>query len=144
MENNHNRYHQSQWLQSTLSDVENKVKNICLRFWIEVIGDTFAKRAEMYYKKEPRSLKSVEDLHGSYKSLAKKTLSPESQTGKSKVVLVIDDFEKIWESWRFERDKTCRRDLEQQASLFKRNEKDRRPSMICALMFQKLLLRIPY
>ncbi|GJS06285.1 NETWORKED 3A-like protein [Tanacetum coccineum] len=175
MENNHNRSHQSQWLQSTLSDVENKVKNMLSL--IEDDGDTFAKRAEMYYKKRPSLVESVEDLHGSYKSLAKKydqlmirygsartfsksgspisehkrfplkvqgsendhvqnssfdldyefldfegQSSPESQTGKSKVVLVDDDFEKNWEELRLNVIKLVEENLEQQAELVKRND----------------------
>ncbi|XP_023731301.1 protein NETWORKED 3C [Lactuca sativa] len=69
LDNTHNnRLHQSQWLQSTLSELEKKVKNI-LSF-IEDDGDTFAERAEMFYKKRPLLIKSVEDLQESYKLLA--------------------------------------------------------------------------
>ncbi|CAH1414201.1 unnamed protein product [Lactuca virosa] len=68
LDNTHNRLHQSQWLQSTLSELEKKVKNI-LSF-IEDDGDTFAERAEMFYKKRPLLIKSVENLQESYKLLA--------------------------------------------------------------------------
>ncbi|XP_058194763.1 protein NETWORKED 3A-like [Rhododendron vialii] len=39
---------------------------------IEEDGDSFAKRAEMYYEKRPELKKMVEDLHKSYRSLAEK------------------------------------------------------------------------
>ncbi|MBA0613857.1 hypothetical protein Godav_014215 [Gossypium davidsonii] len=35
-------------------------------------GDSFAKRAEMYYQKRPQLIQMVEDLHKSYRSLADK------------------------------------------------------------------------
>lgn len=39
---------------------------------IEEDGDSFAKRAEMYYMRRPQLIKVVEDLHKSYRSLAEK------------------------------------------------------------------------
>lgn len=39
---------------------------------IEDDGDTFAKRAEMYYQKKPQLIKMVHELHGSYRALADK------------------------------------------------------------------------
>ncbi|GJW31388.1 NETWORKED 3A-like protein [Tanacetum coccineum] len=164
------RGEESQRLQSTLSDVENKVKNMLSL--MEDDGDTFAKRAEMYYKKRPSLVEYVEDLRGSYKSLAKKydqlmnrykstrtfskpgspisehkrfplkvqnsssdldyefldfegQLSPDSQTGKPKVVMVDDDFEKNWEELRLNVIKLVDENLEQQAELVKRNDEKR-------------------
>nr|XP_043639714.1 protein NETWORKED 3C-like [Erigeron canadensis] len=67
--NSHNtRLPHSQWLQSTLSDLEQKVKKMMNS--IEDDGDTFAKRAEMFYKKKPSLIEAMEDLQGSYRSLA--------------------------------------------------------------------------
>lgn len=63
-------HHQSQWLQSTVADLERKIKMI-----FELVddkGDTFAQRAEMYYQKKPELIKVVEDLRRSYISLANK------------------------------------------------------------------------
>lgn len=51
-------------------ELEMKVKKMLSL--IQEDGDTFAKRAEMFYKRRPLLIESVEDLHGSYISLAKK------------------------------------------------------------------------
>ncbi|XAR48234.1 hypothetical protein NMG60_11030985 [Bertholletia excelsa] len=67
----HNRlHHQSSWLQATLSDLDKKIKEMLNL--IEDNGDSFAKRAEMYYRKRPELIKMVEELHGSYRCLAEK------------------------------------------------------------------------
>lgn len=65
-----NRPHQSQWLQTNLSELDEKIK-VMLSI-IEEDGDSFAKRAEMYYKRRPQLIKVLEDLHKSYRSLAEK------------------------------------------------------------------------
>ncbi|KAI5679439.1 hypothetical protein M9H77_10389 [Catharanthus roseus] len=65
-----NRPNQSRWLQSTLAELEWRIKKI-----LEVVeenGDTFAERAEMYYQKRPQLVKLVTDLHKSYRALADK------------------------------------------------------------------------
>ncbi|KAB5564785.1 hypothetical protein DKX38_004839 [Salix brachista] len=64
------RPHQSQWLQATLSDLDNKTKTI-LNI-IQDDGDSFAKRAEMFYQRRPELINLVHDLHKSYRSLAEK------------------------------------------------------------------------
>ncbi|PIM99721.1 hypothetical protein CDL12_27781 [Handroanthus impetiginosus] len=66
----HNRPPQSQWLHSTLAEVDEKIKTILEL--VEDNGDTFAMRAEMYYKKRPQLIKMVQDLHKSYSALADK------------------------------------------------------------------------
>ncbi|CAI9761687.1 unnamed protein product [Fraxinus pennsylvanica] len=67
----HNRCPHSQWLHTTLSELDRTIKMI-----LDVIedddGDTFAKRAEMYYGKRPQLIKMVEELHRSYRALAVK------------------------------------------------------------------------
>ncbi|KAG8365810.1 hypothetical protein BUALT_Bualt17G0010600 [Buddleja alternifolia] len=66
----HNRPPHSQWLHSTLAELDNKIK--MMLELIEDNGDTFAKRAEMYYEKRPQLIKMVQDLHTSYRALADK------------------------------------------------------------------------
>ncbi|KAL7094079.1 hypothetical protein ACP275_11G079200 [Erythranthe tilingii] len=65
-----NRPPHSQWLQSTLAELDDRVKMIL--DLIEDDGETFAKRAEMYYEKKPQLIKMVQELHKSYRSLADK------------------------------------------------------------------------
>ncbi|XP_027099354.2 uncharacterized protein [Coffea arabica] len=67
---NRSHHHQSQWLQSTLAELERKIQKILEL--VEDDGDTFAQRAEMYYKKRPELIGVVEDLRKSYISLANK------------------------------------------------------------------------
>ncbi|XP_050374748.1 protein NETWORKED 3A-like [Argentina anserina] len=64
----HNRPHHSQWLQATLSDVDEKTK-LMLNI-IEEDGDTFAKRADMFFKRKPELITRLEDFYKSYRSLA--------------------------------------------------------------------------
>ncbi|EXB81216.1 hypothetical protein L484_013157 [Morus notabilis] len=66
----HNRPNQSQWLQTNLSELDEKIK-VMLSI-IEEDGDSFAKRAEMYYKRRPQLVKVLKELHKSYSSLAEK------------------------------------------------------------------------
>ncbi|KAL7135198.1 hypothetical protein ABFS83_11G077200 [Erythranthe nasuta] len=65
-----NRPPHSQWLHSTLAELDDKIKMIL--DLIEDDGETFAKRAEMYYEKKPHLIKMVQELHKSYRSLADK------------------------------------------------------------------------
>ncbi|ONK63440.1 uncharacterized protein A4U43_C07F15180 [Asparagus officinalis] len=66
----HNNLKRSQWLQSTLSELEAKTKGM-LKL-IEGDADTFAQRAEMYYKKRPELVNMIEDFYRSYRSLAER------------------------------------------------------------------------
>ncbi|KAJ0094541.1 hypothetical protein Patl1_17021 [Pistacia atlantica] len=59
---------QSQWLQTTLSDLDNKTK--AMLDIMQDDSDSFAKRAEMYYNKRPELVQMVEDLTKSYRCLA--------------------------------------------------------------------------
>ncbi|KAF5175279.1 Networked 3a [Thalictrum thalictroides] len=61
---------QSQWLQTTLSELDEKTK--AMLALIEEDGDTFAQRAEMYYKKRPELINMLEEFHKSYRSLAER------------------------------------------------------------------------
>ncbi|TQD72422.1 hypothetical protein C1H46_042041 [Malus baccata] len=56
----HNRPNQSQWLEATLSELNQKTK-LMLNI-IEEDGDSFAKRAEMLFKRKPKAHKDVRGL----------------------------------------------------------------------------------
>ncbi|KAK9271951.1 hypothetical protein L1049_002318 [Liquidambar formosana] len=62
--------HQSQWLQTTLSDLDKKMK--AMLSVIEEDGDSLAHRVEMYYKKRPELIKMIEEFNSSYRSLAER------------------------------------------------------------------------
>ncbi|KAF3497642.1 hypothetical protein DY000_02058299 [Brassica cretica] len=67
---NHNTTSFSAWLHSTLSELDEKTKEM-LRV-IDEDADTFAARAEMYYKKRPELVAMVEDFYRSHRSLAER------------------------------------------------------------------------
>ncbi|XP_011087122.1 protein NETWORKED 3C-like [Sesamum indicum] len=69
-DSHHRRPSSSHWLHSTLSELDDKIKTILEL--IEDDGETFAKRAEMYYRKKPQLIDMIQDLHSSYRSLADK------------------------------------------------------------------------
>ncbi|XP_071741334.1 protein NETWORKED 3A-like [Rutidosis leptorrhynchoides] len=58
----------SPWLQSTLAELDEKTETM-LKL-IEEDADSFAKRAEMYYKKRPELITILEDFYRSYRALA--------------------------------------------------------------------------
>ncbi|KAE8699492.1 Sodium/hydrogen exchanger isoform 1 [Hibiscus syriacus] len=60
----------SPWLHSTLSELEYKTKTM-LKL-IEEDADSFAQRAEMYYKKRPELISLVQDLYRAHRSLAER------------------------------------------------------------------------
>ncbi|KAG9142740.1 hypothetical protein Leryth_005498 [Lithospermum erythrorhizon] len=60
----------SKWLQDNLTDVDSKVKSMIKL--IEEDADSFARRAEMYYKKRPELMKLVEELYRAYRALAER------------------------------------------------------------------------
>ncbi|KAI3467796.1 hypothetical protein Pfo_024459 [Paulownia fortunei] len=94
-DSSHNRPPQSQRLHSTLTELDDKIKRIL--DLIEDNGDTFAKRAEMYYQKRPELIKMVQDLHGSYRALADKydQLKSESSIKASNNGSVSNSFTKV-------------------------------------------------
>ncbi|KAL9860409.1 Protein NETWORKED 2A [Arabidopsis thaliana] len=66
----HIRTKQSKWLEHNLQDMEEKVE-----YTLKIIdedGDTFAKRAEMYYRKRPEIVNFVEEAFRSYRALAER------------------------------------------------------------------------
>ncbi|GLT42524.1 hypothetical protein SLA2020_165190 [Shorea laevis] len=60
----------SPWLQSTLSELDSKTK--AMLKLIEEDADSFAQRAEMYYKKRPELITMVEDFYRAHRSLAER------------------------------------------------------------------------
>ncbi|PKA58268.1 hypothetical protein AXF42_Ash012991 [Apostasia shenzhenica] len=60
----------SKWLQENLADMDVKVKAMIKL--IEEDADSFAKRAEMYYKKRPELLKFMEEFYRAYRALAER------------------------------------------------------------------------
>ncbi|AEE27575.1 Protein NETWORKED 3A [Arabidopsis thaliana] len=67
---NHNTTNFSPWLHSTLSELDEKTKEM-LRV-IDEDADSFAARAEMYYKKRPELIAMVEEFYRSHRSLAER------------------------------------------------------------------------
>lgn len=60
----------SKWLQENLSDMDVKVRQMIKL--IEEDADSFARRAEMYYKKRPELMKLVEEFYRAYRALAER------------------------------------------------------------------------
>ncbi|CAI0559415.1 unnamed protein product [Linum tenue] len=60
----------SKWLQDNLTDMDAKVKAMIKL--IEEDADSFAGRAEMYYKKRPELMKLVEEIYRAYRALAER------------------------------------------------------------------------
>ncbi|KAE8698286.1 40S ribosomal protein S3a-like [Hibiscus syriacus] len=61
----------SKWLQDNLAaDMDSKVKAMIKL--IEEDADSFARRAEMYYKKRPELMKLVEEFYRAYRALAER------------------------------------------------------------------------
>ncbi|KAJ0092350.1 hypothetical protein Patl1_24770 [Pistacia atlantica] len=60
----------SKWLQENLTDMDAKVKQMIKV--IEEDADSFARRAEMYYKKRPELMKLVEEFYRGIRALAKR------------------------------------------------------------------------
>ncbi|XP_059625755.1 protein NETWORKED 4B [Cornus florida] len=75
--NNHPK--RSQWLQSTLEGLDEKTSSM-LQI-IEEDADSFAQRAEMYYKKRPELISMVEELYRAHRSLAERFDQVKSDIG---------------------------------------------------------------
>ncbi|MCD9558762.1 hypothetical protein HAX54_016347 [Datura stramonium] len=60
----------SPWLQSTLAELDDKTEAM-LKI-VEQNADSFAQRAEMYYKKRPQLINMVEDFYRTHRLLAEK------------------------------------------------------------------------
>ncbi|XP_020212924.1 protein NETWORKED 4B [Cajanus cajan] len=66
----HSNTRRSPWLQSTLAELNEKTK--AMLKLIEEDADSFAQRAEMYYKKRPQLVSMVEDFYRTHRSLAER------------------------------------------------------------------------
>ncbi|PIN07611.1 hypothetical protein CDL12_19828 [Handroanthus impetiginosus] len=66
----HNTPKNSKWLQENLTDMDGKVKMMIKL--IEEDADSFARKAEMYYKKRPELMKLVEEFYRAYRALAER------------------------------------------------------------------------
>ncbi|XP_020092803.1 protein NETWORKED 1A-like [Ananas comosus] len=60
----------SKWLQENLSDMDSKVKAMIKI--IEEDADSFAKRAEMYYRRRPELMSLMEEIYRAYRALAER------------------------------------------------------------------------
>ncbi|OEL31355.1 Protein NETWORKED 1C [Dichanthelium oligosanthes] len=60
----------SKWLQENLSDMDSKIK-LMIRI-IEEDAESFAKRAEMYYRRRPELMTLLEELYRAYRALAER------------------------------------------------------------------------
>ncbi|XP_021642744.2 protein NETWORKED 2A [Hevea brasiliensis] len=87
----HIRTKQSKWLEENLQDMEERVTNM-LKI-IENDGDSFAERAEMYYRKRPELIGHVEDSYRSYRALAERynLLSREMQSANRTIAAVFPE-----------------------------------------------------
>ncbi|THU66087.1 hypothetical protein C4D60_Mb05t10490 [Musa balbisiana] len=66
----HIKTKQSKWLDSNLREMEDTVKQM-LKL-VETDADSFAKRAELYFKRRPELITHVEDAYRAYRALAER------------------------------------------------------------------------
>uniref|UniRef100_A0A2N9IZP0 NAB domain-containing protein n=1 Tax=Fagus sylvatica TaxID=28930 RepID=A0A2N9IZP0_FAGSY len=87
----HIRTKQSKWLEQNLQDMGEKVQTV-LKL-IEEDGDSFAKRAEMYYKKRPELIHFVEESYRAYRALAERYdhISTELQNANTTIASVFPE-----------------------------------------------------
>ncbi|RDY05694.1 Protein NETWORKED 2D, partial [Mucuna pruriens] len=87
----HIRTKQSKWMEQNLQDMEEKV-HVVLKL-LEEEGDSFAKRAEMYYKRRPELIIFVEESFRAYRSLADRYdhISTELQNANNTIASVCPD-----------------------------------------------------
>ncbi|XP_009627575.1 kinase-interacting protein 1-like [Nicotiana tomentosiformis] len=87
----HIRTKQSKWLEQSLQDMQEKVETVVKL--IEEDGDSFAKRAEMYYKKRPELINFVEESYRAYRALAERYdhLSKELQAANNTIAAVFPE-----------------------------------------------------
>ncbi|KAM5577043.1 protein NETWORKED 2D [Rosa sericea] len=87
----HIRTKQSKWLEINLQEMEEKVQTV-LKLITED-GDSFAKRAEMYYRKRPELIHFVEETYRAYRALAERYdhLSTELQNANNTIASVFPE-----------------------------------------------------
>ncbi|GER31049.1 kinase interacting family protein, partial [Striga asiatica] len=62
----------SKWLQDNLTDMDAKVKSMIKLIEEDADADSFARRAEMYYKQRPELMRLVEEFYRAYRALAER------------------------------------------------------------------------
>ncbi|KAJ4769703.1 Kinase interacting (KIP1-like) family protein [Rhynchospora pubera] len=60
----------SKWLKENLTDMDSKIKSMIKI--IEEDADSFARRAEMYYRRRPELMSLVEEIYRAYRALAER------------------------------------------------------------------------
>ncbi|XP_057448565.1 kinase-interacting protein 1-like [Lotus japonicus] len=87
----HIRTKQSKWMEQNLQDMEEKVQSV-LKL-LEEDGDSFAKRAEMYYKRRPELIGFVEESFKAYRALAERYdhISTELQNANNTIAQAFPD-----------------------------------------------------
>ncbi|XP_047968977.1 kinase-interacting protein 1-like [Salvia hispanica] len=87
----HIRTKQSKWLEQSLQDMEEKVHGMLQL--IEGDGDSFAKRAEMYYRRRPELICAVEEAYKVFRSLADRydLLSKDFQNANHTIATVFPE-----------------------------------------------------
>ncbi|XP_022766425.1 protein NETWORKED 2A-like [Durio zibethinus] len=87
----HIRTKQSKWLEQNLQDMEEKVTDMLTI--IDDDGDSFAQRAEMYYKKRPELVSIVEESYRAYRALAERFdhLSKDLQSANRTIASVFPE-----------------------------------------------------
>ncbi|XP_042506949.1 protein NETWORKED 2D-like [Macadamia integrifolia] len=87
----HIRTKQSKWLEQNLQDMEEKVKYMV--DLIEEDGDSFARRAEMYYRKRPELINFVEESYRAYRALADRYdhMSGELQNANNTIATIFPE-----------------------------------------------------
>ncbi|XP_047954770.1 kinase-interacting protein 1-like [Salvia hispanica] len=87
----HIRTKQSKWLEQSLQDMEEKVQGML--HLIEGDGDSFAKRAEMYYQRRPELICAVEEAFKVFRSLADRydLLSKDFQNANHTIATVFPE-----------------------------------------------------
>ncbi|XP_019439235.1 PREDICTED: protein NETWORKED 2D-like [Lupinus angustifolius] len=87
----HIRTKQSKWMEQNLQDMEEKVQGV-LKL-LEEDGDSFAKRANMYFKNRPEMINFVEESFRAYRSLADRYdhISTELQQANNTIASVCPD-----------------------------------------------------
>ncbi|KAK8584597.1 hypothetical protein V6N13_138555 [Hibiscus sabdariffa] len=96
----------SRWLAENLEEMDRSVKQM-LKL-IEDDGDSFAKKAEMYYQKRPELVSHVEEFYRMYRSLAerydqltgelRKNIPSDLQSQGSDISDISSDLPSIWPS----------------------------------------------
>ncbi|XP_042023036.1 kinase-interacting protein 1-like [Salvia splendens] len=87
----HIRTKQSKWLEQSLQDMEEKVHGMLQL--IEGDGDSFAKRAEMYYRRRPELICAVEESYKVFRALADRydLLSKDFQNANHTIATVFPE-----------------------------------------------------